>query len=312
MTSTRPARWPADPQIRSLLERSAGAPALHAIPLADARARVSAMREVLPPAPAVHSVHDSEIPRPGGTVGARTYQPTRSAPEGTILYFHGGGWTLGGIEDSDGYCRHLAAASGYRVISVGYRLAPEHPYPAALDDARAALDWLVAHGPDGPAVLAGDSAGANLATVCASYARDRRLPVVGQVLIYPVVDTDDARASFEDFGGPGLLMTSADMLWFWDNYVPDEALRSRADVSPLHSPDLTGVAPALLVVAEHDILRDGALAYADKLSAQGVQVRIDHYPNMIHGFAPLIGLVGGADSALASVADYCRTVMSGR
>lgn len=307
MTRTRPARLPDDPQIRSLLERSAGAPALHEISLAEARARVSGMRTVLQPAPRVHSVRDSVIPQSDGELAVRTYLPTLFVRTGTILYFHGGGWTLGGIEDSDGYCRHLAVTSGHRVISVGYRLAPEHPYPAALDDARSALDWLAAAHPGEAIVLAGDSAGGNLAAVCALYARDNELPVTGQVLIYPVVDTDDDRNSVHEFGGPGLLMTSADMEWFWDNYVPDPAMRSRAEISPLHAPDFAGAAPALLVVAEHDILRDGALEYAEKLSGHGVEVRTEHFPDMIHGFAPLIGLLDDADAALAAVADYCRT-----
>jgi acetyl esterase len=260
----------------------------------------------------MHAVRDSVIPWSGGAVAVRTYLPTAATPTGTILYFHGGGWTLGSIEDSDGYCRHLAMKSGHRVISVGYRLAPEHPYPAALDDARAVLDWLTDCRPGEPVVLAGDSAGGNLAAVCALYARDQRLPVTGQVLIYPVVDTDDTRASFVEFGGPGLLMTTDDMRWFWDNYVPEQALRSLAEISPLLAPDVAGMAPALVVVAEHDVLRDGALAYAERLSEHGVDVRIDRYPNMIHGFAPLIGLVDDSDRALASVARYCRTALAQR
>ncbi|PYE12453.1 acetyl esterase [Williamsia limnetica] len=312
MTSTRPARWPVDPQIRRLLEQSAGAPGLHQIPLADARARVSAIRGLLPPAPPVHSVRDRVLPRAGGVVPFRTYLPTPSSRRGTILYFHGGGWTLGGIEDSDGYCRHLAVASGHRVISVGYRLAPEHPYPAALDDARAALEWVARECPGDSIVLGGDSAGGNLATVTTLYAGDQGLPVTGQVLIYPVVDTDDSRDSFAEFGGPGLLMTEADMAWFWDNYAPDPAVRSRAEISPLHAPDLRRSPSTLLVVAEHDILRDGALEYAAMLATHGVEVRIKRYPNMIHGFAPLIGLVDDADDALTEVADYCRDALARR
>jgi acetyl esterase len=210
---------------------------------------------------------------------------------------------LGGIEESDQFCRTLAAATEREVLSVGYRLAPEQPFPAAVDDADAVTTWLADDGgPGTPLVLVGDSAGGNLATVVARRFRDRgRREVVLQVLAYPVTDHRMLTPSYEEHGAQ-LLISRDDMRWFWDQYVPDVARRSSPDASPLLADDLAGLPPALLLVAELDPLRDEVIAYARRLVREGVEVTVDRYDTMAHGFFPLVGALEMSRAAVRSVA----------
>jgi acetyl esterase len=184
------------------------------------------------------------------------------------------------------------------VALVDYRLAPEHRYPTAVDDCYAGLEWVAARladitgRPDAPLIVAGDSAGGNLSAVMAMRARDRSGPPIAlQVLVYPVTDADLSRSSYVDDENQLLLTTDA-MVWFWDHYVPDAARRREPDASPLHAEDLTGLPPAVVLTAEHDVLRDEGEAYAERLRAAGVPVDLRRHAGQMHGFFTLLLLPG--------------------
>ncbi|MFC0534100.1 alpha/beta hydrolase [Phytohabitans kaempferiae] len=222
---------------------------------------------------------------------ARLYWPAAGPAQATLLYLHGGGWALGDLEINDGVCRALAVGGGVAVVSLDYRLAPEHPFPAALRDAAAALDQLAAglSTPDGvplPRVLAvgGLSAGGALAATLARRSRDGTAPPVAhQILICPVLDCDLDRPSYRRFG-QGLLLTLDDMAWFWDMYLPDGAARRDPDASPARAVDLRGLPAATVVIAGADPLRDEAEEYAARLAAAGVPVEVVTVEGVPHGF----------------------------
>jgi acetyl esterase len=294
-----------DPEVQRLLDdlHAAGAPTIaESTPLA-VRERIASMREAMPPGPWVASVEDLTIPGPDAPIPARRYRASAEPGDGVVLYFHGGGWVIGDIEQSDALCRALVLASGCDVVSVNYRLAPEHPFPAAVRDADAALEWLLEVGaPDQKVVIVGDSAGANLAAVITRHARDAGISgrVVLHVLVYPVTDhAMDTRSYSEN--ADGLLLNAPDMHWFWDHYAPDRDTRTSPDASPLRAEDLAGLPPAFIVVTEFDPLRDEGLAYARRLVDAGVEVTLDDYEGMIHGFFPLVGVLSAADRAVETI-----------
>jgi acetyl esterase len=304
------ASWPPDATVQAFLAQAAssGAPPLHRAGVTAARERAASMRSVLPPPPAVDAVWDETVAAEA-PVPVRLYRTGQGRSRGSVVYLHGGGWTLGGIEESDGLCRHLALASGHDVVSVGYRLAPEHPYPAAIDDVSAVLDWVETSRPGEPIVVVGDSAGGNLAAVASRRLRDRgNSPIVLQVLVYPVTDPRMTTPSYTAFGGEEFLLSAADMRWFWDNYA-DESVRFDPDAAPMFAEDLTGLPPALVLVAEYDALCDESIAYARRLATAGVDVTVDRYENMIHGFFPLVGLFGPAHTAVESVGSACAAAL---
>lgn len=260
-------------------------------------------------------VRDISVPGPAGDILVRVYRPVEATAPGLIVYFHGGGWVLGDIETHDGSSRELAARSGAVVASVDYRLAPEHVFPAAVEDCFAALSWLADHAEDfgaspGSVVVAGDSAGGNLAAVCALMARDAGAPELAmQLLIYPVTDAAMDTASMED-NAEGYLLTKADMDWFYGHYVGDSR---PADwrLSPLQADDVSGVAPAMVLTAGYDPLRDEGEAYADRLRSAGVEVQAIRYPGLIHGFFGMFGQVDEADKAMTVAAEAVRDALSG-
>jgi acetyl esterase len=304
--STEPVRLqPMDPEVRQMLDeiQASGAPPIAKSTPELVRARIARMRAVLPAGPEVAAAEDLELPGRDGPIAARRYRAALEDPPGVVLYFHGGGWVLGDIEQSDAVCRALAVASGCDVVSVGYRLAPEHRFPAAVHDADDALAWLLDIGaPASKIVLLGDSAGGNLAAVAALHARDRGVEkrIVLQVLVYPVTDhAMDTRSYAENV--EGLLLNGPDMRWFWDHYAPDVQQRRSPDASPLLAPDLSGLPPAFLVVTEFDPLRDEGLAYARALVEAGVEVTIDDYDGMVHGFFPLVGVLAAAGRAVETI-----------
>jgi acetyl esterase len=221
-------------------------------------------------------------------IGARLYRPGPGTLP-LLVYFHGGGWIVGSVALSDNFCRALANASGAAVLSVEYRLAPEHRYPAAVHDAYAAAAWAAAHakelGIDADRLaVGGSSAGGNLAAVVSLMARERGGPKIrAQWLHVPVLDHDFTRASYTT-NATGMGLTRKGMEWFWQHYVPDVAKRSEPYASPLRAPDLRGLPPALFAVAECDPLRDEAAAYADRLRSAGVPVTYLEYPRMVHAF----------------------------
>jgi acetyl esterase len=304
--STEPARLqPLDPEVRQMLDelQASGVLTIAMSTPQAVRARIARLRESLPPGPEVAATEDLEIPGRDGPIRMRRYRAGHDPPRGAVLYFHGGGWVLGGIEQSDAVCRALVDASGCDVVSVDYRLAPENPFPAAVRDADDALSWLLGVGaPSSNVVLLGDSAGGNLATVAARHARDDGggARVVLQVLVYPVTDhAMDTRSYARNV--EGLLLNAPDMRWFWDHYAPDPRARRSPDASPLRAPDLAGLPPAFIVVTEFDPLRDEGLAYARRLIEAGVEVTIDDYEGMIHGFFPLVGVLAAAGRAVDTI-----------
>jgi acetyl esterase len=245
----------------------------------------------------VARIEDVRIPRaePAGEVPARAYWPREPAtPLGTVVWLHGGGWYLGDLDGIDRVVRALANAAGAVCLSVDYRLAPEHPFPAALQDVRAALAWASGPGAErlgtDPArvCVGGDSAGANLA---AAVARAAAATVRLQLLVYPALDATMSGASYRRlFADP--ILSAADMERCWGLYLGDSAAAAAdPDASPLAATDLAAAAPALVAVAGHDVLRDDGLAYAEALRAAGVEVEVVDYPDMAHGFIRWGGVV---------------------
>jgi acetyl esterase len=228
-------------------------------------------------------------------------------PKGVIVYFHGGGWVIGSMEQSDPLGRALAEQSGSAVLLVDYRLAPEAPFPAAVEDAWSSVLWLAANAADLglaslPVVVAGDSAGGNLAAVVALRARDSGGPeLAAQVLVYPVTDYDPETASYVDPANQ-LLLTRESMEWFWGHYISDPAGRLHPEASPLRA-DVAGVAPAIVLTAEHDVLRDEGEKYAAALEAAGVPVRSRRFAGQMHGFFSMVGILPGHEDGVRYVAE---------
>jgi acetyl esterase len=240
----------------------------------------------------------------GGQLVIRHYAP-RENPAGSVVYFHGGGWVIGDLDSFEQLCLKLAVDTGCDVFSVAYRLAPEHPFPAAADDALMALIEVARRTPPHrKLVVAGDSAGGNLAAVAALRARDEGGPPLAlQVLVYPVTDHDLGRPSYLANGDRGYLLTTDDMRWFWGHYVPDPATRSHPFASPLRMDDLGGLPPALIVVAGYDPLRDEGVEYAARLREAGVEVEVREFPTAVHGFLGMVGVADLADEGMAVVSE---------
>jgi acetyl esterase len=302
------------PQAQQILDGKAavGAPPLWELTPDEARAVVEANNAMIPAGPDLESVRDIVIPSQAGGMPARLYSPSSSAP-GLVVYYHGGGWVFGSLDGWDASVRALAVASGCDVLSVDYRLAPEHVFPAAADDAYDALVWAAStSGPaqGRPIVVAGDSAGGNLAAVAALRARDfGGPPVVLQVLVYPVVDCDLDRRSYREYDGDEFILNRRDMTWFWDHYAPDAATRVNPYASPLRASSLSGLPPAYLVTAEHDPLRDEGFAYADRLRAARVPVEHRHFGSQIHAFFTFTGVLDDADRAVNEVGAAIRSAV---
>ncbi len=287
-----------DMATQMLLEQmaAAGGKPLHEGTPEEARALGAGMAEMAGPGPEMGRVENHEIPVPGGAVPVRVLVPVQPA-RGVIVYYHGGGWVIGAIDEFDSLARKLAERTSCAVVLVDYRLAPEHRYPTAVDDSYAALQWVAANvtdfvGKDVPLFVAGDSAGGNLAAVVAQRARDRGGPSIDlQILIYPVTDADFERPSYTDAENQ-LLLTKEGMVWFWDHYAPDVNSRSEADASPLRAADLSGLPPAVILTAEHDVLRDEGEEYARRLEQAGVAVNFKRYAGQTHAFFTLLMLPG--------------------
>jgi len=302
------------PQAQQVLDgkAAAGIPPLWELSPDQGRAVVEANGEVIGAGPDVASVRDITIPSPAGGMPARVYSPSSAAP-GVVVYYHGGGWVVGSIDSWDACCRALAVASGCDVVSVDYRLAPEHVFPAATDDAFAALEWIAS--PSGPAagrpvVVAGDSAGGNLALVSALRARDAGGPALAlQLLVYPVADSDLDRKSYHEYDGDEFIVNRGDMVWFWNHYAPDPAARVNPHAAPLRAGDLTGLPPAYVITAEHDPLRDEGFECAERLRAARVPVEHRHFGSQIHGFFTFVNVLDDADRAVADAGQAIRAAV---
>ena len=295
---------PIDPEVRDFLEASSAAGLFPTV--GDPRfVRTRYNGVPVPAMDGIWRIENIEIPRAGGTIRARVYSPDGSAVLPAVLLFHGGGWVIGDLLMAEAQSRQLAARANCRVVSVDYRLAPEHPYPAAADDAYSALEFVATEalhfGIDAERLAVyGQSAGGNLAAVVSLMTRDRGGPeILLQVPVYPVIDSDFSRPSYLEWGdGPGL--TREQMEWFWDHYVGNGD-RHDPYVSPIHAETLAGVAPALVVTAEADPLCSEGRAYADRLCSDGVQVTYSQYSGMHHGFIALTQLFPKAAQALGEV-----------
>lgn len=303
---------PIDPQIQALLDRGTGVPETHTLPVAEARRQYEA-RIALMAAPAeVAGVAARSIEGPGGPLRLRIYTPKGSGPFPLLVFFHGSGFVLCSLDTHDGMCRNLAAGIGCVVASVDYRLAPEHKFPHGPDDCLAATRWAAAHAAElgaDPAriMIAGDSAGGNMAAVTALRVRDEGGPALcGQMLLYPVTDyhTPGAPSYAENAVGYGL--TRRTMEWFWEHYLDAPATAANPLACPLRAPDLGRLPPAYVMSAEYDPLRDEAELYGARLRAAGVAAEIDRRAGMNHGFLFWVGLVGGADAAMAHACAWAR------
>ena len=256
----------------------------------------------------LQSVEDRNIPGPRGQIPIRIYTAERIGKRPVIVYYHGGGWVVGNIETHDNVTRYLAKACGGIVISVGYRLAPENPFPAAVDDAYAALQWVSENaeslgGDPSRITVAGDSAGGNLSAAVSLRSRDRNGPKIScQVLIYPVTNLSALdTGSYNNFG-TGFFLTKEGMEWFRSQYLPKPEDRADPYASPLLAPDHSNLPPAVVITAQFDPLRDEGEAYAEKLRQAGVPVEVARYDGIIHGFVSFVGIVDQAAEALDLIA----------
>lgn len=317
---------PLDPQIQAMRDNRErdNAPPLYTMTLADARAAdLASIRDSGGEPEPVHEVVDLTIPGPGGELPLRLYRPAAAGPLPVLLYFFGGGWVLGTIDTADGVARSLANSCGALVAVIGYRLAPEHPFPAAIDDCYAATRWVAARaaqiGAD-PARLAvgGDSAGGNLAAAVALRARDGAgntgagnggagdgPALAGQLLVYPNTDQLADDQSMRAFDDP-FLFNRHSVAWYRRHYLTDPRDASSPLASPLRAQSLAGLPPALVITAEYDPLRDQGEAYARRLADDGVQAELCRYPGMAHGFFTMIGTVDASRAAIAQAASRLR------
>jgi cation diffusion facilitator CzcD-associated flavoprotein CzcO/acetyl esterase/lipase len=270
--------WRLQPDVAPVLEAMAalGLPPLESMSAEEARDFMGQANAIRPPGPEVGEVVDGVLTGAAGDLDYRLYRPATTGPHPIVAYFHGGGWVLGNLDSDDPFCRDLCARSGAIIVSVNYRHAPEARFPAAADDAFAAVQWIAAHtvdlgGIQGQLAVAGWSAGGNVAAVACQLARDAGgPPILGQLLVTPVTDSDMSRGSYQE-NGDGFVLTTPLMQWFWDYYA-DPAERSDPKASPLRG-DLSGLPPALIVTSEFDPLRDEGVAYAEALAAAGVKVK---------------------------------------
>ncbi|NRF72057.1 alpha/beta hydrolase fold domain-containing protein [Aquincola sp. S2] len=279
---------------------------------------IASGRPLLGAGPASVAARELSIPTRGGSVPARLLLPS-AVPEGVVVYLHGGGWVIGALDDFDALARHLADRSRCAVLLLDYRLAPEHPFPAGLHDVEDALRFVAGGGLDRiaglgaslPLVVAGDSAGGNLATVAAAALR-HDVDITLQLLVYPATDSAMAWPSYTRFGDYPFL-TSADMRWFYRHYAPESAWADPR-ISPINATDLAGVAPAWVAVAEHDVLHDEGVAYARRLQSAGVPVELHRYEGVTHGCVRMMNILDTADRMLdeasAAIRAVCRRAPS--
>jgi acetyl esterase/lipase len=292
------------------LSERLGWPAVEHLSVADARREFHREQNVLAwRRPRLGAVAAVTVRGAQGPLDARLYIPRGAPRSGPLLvYLHGGGWVLGCAADSDVLCRWIAREAAVRVLTVSYRLAPEAPFPAALDDARAALRWVRGEalrlGADpGRIAVGGDSAGANLA---AGVAREASRSLAAQLLLYPITDVSRERPSYATADGP--LLTAAQMRWFRGHYLPRESDAFDVGASPLLAEDLNGLPPAYVAVAGHDPLRDEGLSYADRLRDAGVSVTLGFHERQVHGFGDYAATVPSARAALHDACHWLRAI----
>jgi acetyl esterase len=298
---------PLDPVARTIIDAMEQVfPQVELLDAAEARAVAKAMPGPVPEPEPVAVVYDRSIPGPAGDIPVRVYrpEPIGGAALPVIVFFHGGGWTICDLDTHDGTCRSLTNGVGAVVVSVDYRLAPEHKFPAAADDAYAATRWVSEHGDELGAdadrlAVAGDSAGGNLAAAVPLMARDRGAPAIRfQLLVYPVTDFSFDTDSYRE-NAQGYFLRRTSMEWYWRQYLSSDDDGVHPYASPLRVADATGLPPAMVVTAEFDPLRDEGEAYGRKLAEAGVPVDIRRYDGMFHGFFSMTAFLDGAKHATA-------------
>ena len=279
---------------------------------AEARIAGSGLKDLYGPGPEIHAAEDHTLAGlDGGHFQVRVLIPN-AKPNAVFVYLHGGGWVLDDIEGYETLGRQLATKSGAAVILVNYRKAPEHPFPTPVEDAWTALQWAEANvqriaGTRVPLFIGGDSAGGNLAAVTAIRARDNSGPeLAGQILVYPATDSDFSRPSYLEPENQSFL-TAEFMQWFWNHYVPDPALRNHPEASPLRTGSLADLAPALVITAEHDILRDEGEAYAARLEESGVEVEHHRWPGQMHAFFSMVNVLPASAEVMDHIAASIQT-----
>jgi acetyl esterase len=304
-----------DPEVRAVLAamEEQGGPPLESLPPATARELAGESLKAVSGEPEqVGRVENLQVPGPGGPIPIRVYTPETGGSRPGLVYFHGGGWVVGNLDTHDGVCRALARRSGAVVVSVVYRLAPEHKFPAAVDDSYAATVWVAENAASlgidpGRIAVGGDSAGGTLSTVIARKCRDHGGPALAlQVLIYPVANMQSFDTGSHREFADGYYLTAPLMEWFRALYLGHPEDGAHIDTSPLFTPDLRGLPPAIVITAECDILRDEGEAYAKRLQEAGVPVTYTLYKGMIHPFFSMPGVLTQARKAIDQVAAAVR------
>ena len=301
--------------IETALRAAIGSVPYHALPVAQARAQARLGYPMVVPAFPVGAVHDLQIPGPAGAMRLRIYVPQGDGPHPVVVFFHGSGFVVLDLDTHDDICRRLCAGASCMVVSVDYRLAPEHQFPAAPDDCLAATRWVAAHadvygGDATRLVVAGDSAGGCLAAVTALRIRDEGGPALqGQLLWYPVTDYPSAPSGSYAAYGCGYGLTCEGMQWFWDQYLAEPALASHPHASPLRMDTTVGLPSTYLMVAEFDVLRDEGEAFAQRLRDSGVETLSRCQAGMNHGFLKYTGVIEEADAAIADACVWLRRVL---
>lgn len=308
---------PVHPQVQTILDAMAqmGGPEPSELSPAEAREMYRAIT-TMEQGPEVQRVDDRLLPTDAGDLPVRVYTPEEAvgANHGVLLWFHGGGWVIGDLDTADATCRSLANGSGAVVVSVDYRLAPEHRSPAALDDCVAALAWTAENGEllgadVSRVAVGGDSAGGHLAALlCQRSLREFGPDIDFQLLVYPVTDLTLSHPSIDE-NAEGYFLTKKTMLWFRDHYLGNQDPADPA-VSPLRAEDLAGLPPALVITAEYDPLRDEGEAYAHRLREAGVDVRHVRYDGQIHGFFAMTSMLDDARHAVGMASEALRAVLT--
>ena len=309
---------PLDPLVKAFLDKAAAIPRPKPwdLPPAMARQGFAGMMQLTGPKDvAVGKVDNFIIPGPGGDIRARAYSPVAAVgPQAALLYFHGGGFVVGGLESHDGLCRLFAAEGGFKVIAVDYRLAPEHLWPAAVDDAMTAVQWIEANAADlgvdaGRIAVGGDSAGGLLTAIVTQSLRDKaKLKIAYQMLLFPATQIGGETSSLHEFA-VGYFLERRSIDYFNGLYLPPGADKNMPRVSPLRAKDFSGLPPAFVMLGGFDPLHDEGLAYAEKLKAAGVKVAIADYPDMVHCFIYLQTVLPQAREAVAKAAHAVRTAL---
>jgi acetyl esterase len=297
-----------------LAELSANpSPELKDLPPEQGREMYRLMRPVVEELP-IGSIREERIKGPAGEIPLRIFTPSSPGPHGVLVNYHGGGWVIGDLDTADSVCRHLAEAASCIIVSVDYRLAPEHAAPAAVEDSWTALAWVAGNaealGGNGRLAVGGESAGGNLAAVMALKARDAGGPAIDfQLLAYPVVDDDFGRQSYAD-NGEGYLLTTETMRWFWSQYCPDPAARANPDITPLKAASHANLPPALIITPEFDPLRDEGEAYGAALEAAGGRAEVMRCDGLVHDFLATAPLFQSSGAAFAAVAERLKAALA--